>query len=220
MSLIPMFAPNAGSVAFPAVAGTPASGSQTGGTSYAIPLPSSPNAGEVLLVCVMLTNGANARLITGVTAGWNELFRANSSHSSGGIRDWAVYYKVSDGTETTVTVSASGTANFHYVAYRISGAGTPQASTAVDSAGATSDPANFTPVGGSKKYLWIGFCNIYVSETFTTAPTGFSPITRIEVATGATAGAPYQFEAASLDPDAWTVSTSISRNITIAIPPP
>lgn len=212
----PFFVPSGLVSAFPVVQGRNSGG--TTAQNYNAPLPSSPQSGELLLCFCAIGNVSNARTYNGAS-GWADLF--NASAAFGQIRDWAVLYKISNGTETVVPLTSSGASFWATTTYRISGAGTPQISTDVDTTTSTShDPPLLTPSGGSKKYLWLTAVAVQGAGTISSAPTNFTDLTQDNTSGNQRIGsAEYQFEAASMNPGAWTTSSANGRTITVAVPP-
>lgn len=146
-------------------------GSSTGASAtFVVPLPSNIQAGEMLFIIVALHQTAGRTLTT--PAGWTQLFNITGPSD---LRRFAGYYKTADGLEgASVTVTASGTADWASSSYRISGfQGTPEAATAT---GTTfqPDPPSLTPSWGSAKTLWLAFCAVRDNDLAATSPAGFT----------------------------------------------
>jgi hypothetical protein len=139
---------------------------------------------------------------------------------------------VATGGETTVTATGSNMYAAHN-SYRITGAAdptvqSPQAATITyNTAGTSIDPPSLSPTGGAKNYLWLAVAGWRdTALTATGNPTNFS--NAVEANSGGTSPSGTrlrslrrQFNAASQNPSAFTLSGNSDRRIgaTIAIHP-
>lgn len=74
----------------------------TGGTTTTVTLPASVTTGDMMLFWVMHRDA-----ITSVTSGWTLLFGPTEPFLGTSEQRQSVYYKVSDGTEASTTISAT-----------------------------------------------------------------------------------------------------------------
>ena len=142
-------------MAFPVVEATNTSLEDAGNvTSHTVNLPSDIVSGELLIVCFSKDGGFG----TSWPEGWIEFFEGQVG---GGHNTLALAYREADGTEgSTITVTTSSSDRSTHVSYRISGAEDPDTQAPETHAftggdDANPDPANLTPTGGAKDYLWI-----------------------------------------------------------------
>ena len=183
-------------------------------TTAPISMPAYIITGNLLIMVVKLGSTGTATTPTG----WTLL----ASRSSTG--DSYIYYKISDGTESTsinLTVTSS---HVSAITYRISNyEGTPEASFAATN---VNDPPSLTTSWGSTKNLFIAACTTRQSNNaFTVAPTGYSNLLTIgNTSSGSTthvrlATAIKEANSDTDDPAAFTTTGSLDnpQSATIAI---
>lgn len=172
MSFLPGMFPSVGAggeAAFPVVEGT-----NVGGTSgfsftatFAAPLPSGIQSGELLIVFCHFGNGT---LTT--PSGWNLLFTATA-----GTGRFSGFYRVATGSEgSTVSITGSASSSWAINSYRISGyQGSPECGTAATGTGFSPDPPSLSPSWGAKKTLWIAAMGRQTgSGTTSTVPANYT----------------------------------------------
>lgn len=195
--------------AFPTVAATNTS-NEAASTAQTVALPSGIQAGDLLLILVLFSSGPAITTPTG----WTEIYKS----VTGGSVSHAAYYKVAAGDEgSSVDITIDAARAGAHNSYRITGySGAPQA-LAND---ASIDPPALTPVGGSKKYLWIALAGDHNGTAVTAAPTDYTNLLADVSGTTCLGSARRLREATSEDPGAFTATTSeIPRSATIAISP-
>jgi hypothetical protein len=122
-------------------------------TDHNVNMPTTVNAGDLLIV--LFTNDRNATVT--IPAGWTEL----ASDTSGPHVRLSVYYRIAAGTEggTTVNFITSATEEAAAQVYRITnwhGTTPPEISTVVTGTDASPDPASLDPAGWDiADTLWI-----------------------------------------------------------------
>ena len=199
----------------------------TAGTSHSASL-----SAPLLPGCLMLVFGRVAAGAAAVTlpAGWTVFY--DVSDSSDDTTFWAYRDTLSsfadEGTSLVVT-HASAKCGFGVVL--ISGAADPatqppQASAyAIGSSTSPNSPA-VTPTGGSKDYLFLTVAACQGSTAQTGDPAGYTWFIRPSAGGGSTATqaivivASKAATAASDDPGAWTIPTTIWTAFTVAVHPP
>lgn len=139
-----------------------------GATNHTATLPSSIQAGNLLLLIV----GAYNNTTINTPAGWTQLFHGGSLS----FQRTAVFYKIATGSEgaSVAFTTSSGTITAHN-SYQIVGfQGTPQATNA-QAENQTPDPPLLTPSWGSALTLWIAAfgANIDGGPGSSTAPSGY-----------------------------------------------
>lgn len=138
---------------FPVVEATNHSVEASNTTSHTVALPANIQAGETLLVFFCI----DGQEWISFPEGWTVLYQEGYTIH---IR-FAVAWRKADGEEgASITVISGGVQQSAHISYRISGATDPtvtppEASEKASGVSANPDPAGLTPVGGSKKYLWI-----------------------------------------------------------------
>lgn len=217
-------------MAFPALAGTVASGNtQTANTTLTLTYPTGVTAGELLLgaICHKDTTGSRTW-----PAGWTEFKTVLQAAGSGGSISWA--WKAAAGTETgNFTVTDTVSTRWAWFVFRLSGADTsaaPDASTGVAATNSINpNPDSLTPAGGAKDYLWIASFAISHSRIVSAYPTNYS---HIQATAGSDSGtatnvgggiAARQLNATTEDPGAFTTTgTAVEESsaVTLAVSPP
>lgn len=198
---------------FPIVQSRSFGNRSTSGTSHLISnMPSGVQPGDLLLVVFSL--GAAGTVSISAGTGWS-IFDQDIVGSA----TQAIVTKAASGSDSlTLGTSVSNTSS--YVVLRISGAGTMTGASVGVINTSTPNPPNHAPAGGSKKYLWIATTSCDSLRTVTGAPSnGFTNLTTQGSVDAVSATAERQLEAASLDPNAFTVSGIsdwLSRTIAIA----
>jgi hypothetical protein len=183
-------------------------------TSAPVTMPINIITGDLLIMVVKLGSTGTATTPTG----WTLLSSRSSTGNS------YIYYKVSDGSETThidVTVTSS---NVSAITYRISNyEGTPEAGFAATN---VNDPPSLTTSWSSTKNLVIAACTTRQSNNaFTAAPSGYSNLVTVgDPSSGTTAHvrlatASIQVNAATENPGAFTTTGTLDNphSATIAI---
>lgn len=147
-------------------------------TAHNVNMPGTVNAGDLLLVSIVL-DGADA--VT-TPSGWTFLIDSNDS-GGGGTRTW-VYYKYAAGTEggTTVNFVSSGSRTANAVTFRIGSAATaPQAVQNVY-ASSSAAPTPLTPSWGALDTLWIVVASGYFPNTPSAFPLPNNNLTYLTIA--------------------------------------
>lgn len=205
---------------FPKVESTATGNLTTAVNTYACPLPSGIQDGDLLLVIVGLWHTSSARTFL-TPSGWTQLFQQNNF---GQLRALAAFYKVATGAEgSTVTINASGDMFAASVAYRISGYDlVPEGSATGSSATGNPDPPSLTPSWGSANALWIAVGAHIQTSTPQLAPALFSDLLQdAAVASGQdrprVASALRKVEAGTLNPGPFGVIGADWAAATIAI---
>jgi len=204
--------PGAGSGDYPSVAKNNTSVNNSNGTSHTVNLPSGIQSGDLLIVIFGFKGGTNQTITW--PSGYTSFLRADQVTNVG----VEAAYRQADGTEgTTITVQTSANARTSHNSYRITGAADPAVrppeSAASNGNNANPDPASLTPTGGAKDYLWIALeINNNGSTTITGWPTSYSGGIQANGSNqnSTTGSAVRQLNAASDDPDTFTVSSSIA----------
>ena len=217
-------------MAFPVVAATNESSTNTAGTSHTVNLPTGIAAGHLLIVC--LDKGSTSATVNALT-GWTELL---DEASANGLY---IAYRWADGTEgSTITLTTSASTRSAEITFRITGAQNPatqapQIGTTGTGTSATPDPPAVTPTGGAKDYLWIAFFGAAGEEldddTWSdTPPASFTPSPPLQKSCGTAgtnlggliAAASRQFNGATLNPGTFAKDVSAAwRSQTIAVHP-
>lgn len=135
-----------------------------------------------------------------------------------------LFEKISDGTETTATVTSSSSRQSTTLATRITGAGGLSDATVNgnNSSGIAIDPPSHTPSGGSQKYLWQAWACVESNSIDHTAPTNYTDGAASYSVSGTGQDICYrELEASSEDPGAFGNGNAAGEwlAMTIAIPP-
>lgn len=184
----------------------------------------SPSSGD-LLVLIVGTDGANSVAVA--PSGYTQHFLWSAADF------YTVYWKISDGTETSATLSSGsvGTSIFYALQFRGTNQTTPiEGSTEADGLGSTVvDPALHT-AGSSQKYMWLSFFEVRngsLGALPTASPSGYSTLVVNNTGSGTAhyaSGFSYKAlsePASSEDPGAYTTTVDWAwRALTIAIQPP
>jgi hypothetical protein len=204
--------PGAGSGDYPAVANTATSVNNSNGTSHTVSLPSGVQSGELLIV-IFGFRGGTGQTITW-PSGYTSFFRSDRLTNVGVEAAWR---KADGGEGSTITVQTSANARTSHNSYRITGAADPTTrppeSAASNGNNTNPDPPSLTPTGGAKDYLWIA---VEINSDGTTTITGWpgsytGGIQANGTGTNTTTGSTVrQLYAASEDPGAFTISSSIA----------
>lgn len=191
------------SVAFPQVAATNTSSAASAG-SAAISLPASIASGDLLIaVCGSFDDRTHTW-----PAGWTELYDADTGNIAG-----SAAYRVADGSEgATVTVTfGSGNTVSSHMTFRITGhQGTPECGTAAGGNSTSPDPPSLNPSGWDvAKTLWIAVGSARTTSAASAAPTNYSNLLTVSSGSNTSFAARRELEAASDDPSAFTISSSV-----------
>lgn len=206
-------------MAFPVVEATNTGGA-AGTRSYDVPLPSGIQAGELLLMFILVC-ASSGRTIT-TPSGWTQLY-----HESGGgnARRAGCYYRVATGGEgSTVPVSANSGSQWATTSYRISGySAVPEASSVASGSSSSADPPTLSPSWDAVDTLWIAAVHHSPFSTEPAPPTNYGDqITGISPAvnqTARTATALRYLNAASENPGAFSLGASVGwAAATVAVP--
>lgn len=211
--------------AFPVIAGTATT--FTAGTStttpYAINLPSSISAGDMLLMFVQYRRGGRA--VSGFTEAWTQAWESDD----GSTRRAYAFWRIADGSEgaTTSMAVTGGTENVAAAVYRITGAQSVAVGTTVLAFNAAPDPPSLSPSWGSAKTLWFVFIStIDATKTLSAYPANYSssqlggsPAPANALGQRISVGA-YSNQTGTEDPGAGTLSASTNNvSQTIAVRP-
>lgn len=201
---------------FPVIADISSDNSPSAGSPWATTNPSSVQVGDLL---VLLWNSTQTAANPTFSAGWTVAFGPN------GNTDYAVVYRIADGTANdvcTVTYSASG---WIYQILRITGSTGLIEATAVGANSSTPDPPSLNPsTWDVEDTLWLASCGIRhqsgAAASFTDDPDGFTLLLdNGNVSTTATGGrlrtVTLDSRVASVDPS--TFSLSVAKNNTAVI---
>ena len=177
-------------------------------TSHVIPLPTAI-PGKKITVAIEFTS---ASTIT-IPPGWTVVYNTSNR---------AFIWKMSDGSETSVTITTSAAVIAAYVAGRWTNAGLIVSSTEATGSASVSDPPNFNPGAGVKKFTWIAYGSMTLQ--LTGAPTGYGNFYGPYYISGPTRAcmgfATKDVEASSEDPGVFSASgTSTWQARTIAVYP-
>ena len=191
------------SAPFPQVAATNTSSAASGGTAI-ISLPSGIVSGNLLIaVCC----GYDDRTHTW-PAGWTEMWDTDTGNvaTSGA-------YRVADGSEgatITVTFGLGSTVSSH-VTFRITSyQGTPESGTAAGGTSTAPNPPSLNPPGWDvAKTLWIAVGTARTTSTASAAPTNYANLLTVSSGSNTAFAARRELEAASDDPDGFTISSSV-----------
>lgn len=210
-------------MAFPIVQSRTTGASSATATSHTVTLPSTINAGDLLLVAFTCGGGSgNSITWDNTTAGaWTTVADGSQSTNVRG----ALYKRVASGSEDSaalsITLSAAGQAA--WTIWRISGCeGAVEAVSATGSA-ATVTFATLTPTWGQNDTLWLAVGHIFSSPTVSTYSTSYSNATR-SAGSGTsrvtTESVERSLNASSETPSVWTLSTSNGHiQYTVAVLP-
>lgn len=191
-------------VANPAVANV-ATGSANNVTNYAVPLPASIVAGQLLVMFVTI-QGGGARTIS-TPAGWVEAYNVVNST----VRRAACYFRAADGFEgSTVNVSVSAGSNYATVAYSLNSVSGWDIGTPVNGTSNPNPPSVSSTSGNGR--LWIASVHVAGGAgSAPSAPTNYSTSDYGNQSTSVGTGAAYRsLTAASEDPGAFTMASSVS----------
>lgn len=173
---MPMHVPLGSQHVFPTVQGTASSSAVYSTSSISLNLPSSIQAGELLVVCLSRTATSNRTI--SAPSGWTILTNRAGSGGLSGLR-MTTLYKTATGSEgATQTFTYSGTCTeIIGFSYRISEWASIHASEAqVTSTAALGDCPSLNPGVGVKKILWlpIASCSVQYNNFQNIAVSGYS----------------------------------------------
>ena len=156
---------------FPQVAATATSEEETIGNPQTITIPSGVQFGDLLIVALVFIP-ASGDVTASTPSGWTIL----TSQEEG--KNFTVYYKTSNGTETTVDVTTSVSTLSAHNAIRIAKntwTGTPEGTTAFGTDAAPNPPSE-TASWGSDKNLFIALGSHFKNSNVTidSAPTNYT----------------------------------------------
>ena len=194
-------------------------GSVEESTSHYINLPSSINAGDLILVFFTCDGVAPISVNTSSSGTkWTKLGEFASLANTAAC--FSKIAEVSNVLELTTDSSESST----YIVYRISGTGLSNPEVQYnEGSNVNADPPSVTPVFGNKEYLWIvygGFDGIVIPSA---APSGFTGLITEQSAyaeqpSSASAYAENQ-TSGTYDPGAFTSSSTYWVTFTVCIAP-
>ncbi len=193
----------------PVVAATNQGNSGTPPGNWSPPLPSGITAGDLLVVFVAARSGSGITF-TGVTAGWNELFRTTGG---GSLNQFACYWKIAAGGDT-LNVTASTLAYWAGTSYRITGhhaSANPECGTSATGNSTAPNPPNLTPSWGSANTLWIAAAAIDTTDAGATLPTNYGSLIKDYASTvpgPCAASGVRALQATSEDPGVWAFTNS------------
>lgn len=202
-------------MAFPVVEATNFSTESVPTTSHGVDMPSGVVSGNRLIVGIVIGDWD-----MNTPTGWTRLVREfHQNHTL------FVYHRESDGTEgASVTFTSTDTTKSVHLAYRISGAGTPELGGRAESVSADTspDPGSFTPSFGAQDILWLPICGCE-GENVTSAPANYTNLIAVGGGTSSDpniGSARRALNAASEDPGAFTLSGAAhwTANV-VAVPP-
>lgn len=212
-----LFAPSA-LAAFPQTVTESTSASNSDSTSQVVTLPASRVNGN-LIVCALSTDGAVTHTWPGT---WNERLDVSRTGVSATVGS-----RIIDGSEgSTVTVTSSASEKSTHHCWQLSGhdaAIMPEALSANNN-GATANPPNLTPTGGAKDYLWLALAAMQPGNNVATDfPDNYTD-TGQEDGDANTTQSPLawgrrELNAASEDPNTFTMTSSNWIAVTVAIHP-
>ncbi len=195
---------------YPTIVSSTGMSSAGNSSPYSVTLPSPINAGNTIVVVLEI---ANAAIAITPPAGWTEILDA----SPGAATRLGVYTKTADGTEdgTSISFTNGSTGECKYQAYALdSTTGSVETATGYTSWGAN-DPPSITPSwSGDTLYLASIFGNSGGNPS--AAPSGYSGYSEHENASGDAAIA-YKTGSGTENPGAFTASSAIWANLTVAI---
>jgi hypothetical protein len=217
---------------FPVVMGVAQSNAGDNVTTHIVSLPNDVEEGDLLIAIMGFRDRSFTATTVSFPAGWTELVTRTATTGQG-----VVFYKIATPTEAgaaSISVSTGSVdARAAYTVYRIQKdtyAGVPEASfmnVTTMVSGANPNPPSLTPSWGSAKNLWIagaaGTRAGTTPNTSTFVPSGFGSGTYEFDASNSTTSsasvstATQNFEGSSLDPDNFTLTTTVHRAFTIAI---
>lgn len=156
-------------MAFPVVQSTNTSESASG-QSHVVTLPAGIVSGDLLLV--QWGSGASNPGTVTFPAGWTVFF--NITHPDF-FQRFVVARRVADGGEgASITVTSQFDSRSTHISYRISGAGTAEASTGVSGNSNFPDSDSLTPTGGADDYLWLTAFNQRNAASVFLFPTSYT----------------------------------------------
>jgi hypothetical protein len=199
------------SAAFPTAAAPTITTISTSLTGMNVNMPSTVNAGDLLLAFVEVPNAGSWTLPTD----WVEL---GSQLGGGSVGELTVFYKIADGTEdsTTPTFTASTGSTASWQVIRVTdwhGTTPPEMATASGDVSAA-DPASLTPSWGSADTLWIAAAGHTAASNaaWSAGPSGYDGFTQSGASSGGSAvslATAWETVASSTEnPGAYTVSGS------------
>lgn len=168
--------------AFPVVASSITSVSNSAVASHTVNLPASIAAGDLLVIGIAAArrNASSSRVdaIFSTPGGWTQQLQAVNPANGEDVR-LAVYYRIASGAEgASVNISTSNGSRTASVALRVTGAeGSIVSAHAVANAQTASDAPDLAPAWGAAKTLWLFFDAFSKHSTPSPGadgPTGFS----------------------------------------------
>lgn len=207
--------------AFPVVAASNVSVSNSAQGSHAVNLPAGIAAGNLLVLGIAAARrNAGGTRVDGTFStpgGWTELFQATNPSNGDDVR-LGVYYRVANGAEgATVAVPTSNNTRTASVSLRIAGVeGSIVSAHAAANGQTSSDAPSLAPAWGAAKTLWLFFDAFSPHGTpasGSAGPAGFgttvASATTLTNANGCAIRAAWkQDEAGALDPAAFALSVS------------
>lgn len=202
--------------AFPVVEARSSGRDASAVTTHPITMPSGIQVGDLILVHFANGGSSGAQTVS-VASGTGWSIMDQDVFDTSGVS--AVFHKIADGSDA-LSIGTTVSARCGYVVLRISGAGTVTGAGAA-STSASPNPPSHSPVGGSKKYLWVASVYSRGPANYTADPTNYDPLTQSgNVGSTPNVGtSERQLEAASEDPGAFTtggLDTYYVRTLAIA----
>lgn len=149
----------------PTLAGTPTTGSSSSTTSHSVTLPTGATSGETLVIAFVCAT----EYTTATLAGWTkEVEQPGPSH------ELSVFTKVSDGTETSVSITTGLSANGVYTAYRVQDGIIGGMASGTSGTNFSPDPGDPGSITTSDDVLQIAFAGWHGSATLISYPSGYS----------------------------------------------
>lgn len=195
---------------YPTIVSSTGMSSAGNSSPYSVTLPSPINAGNTIVVVLEIANG----IAITPPAGFTEKLDA----SPGLGARIGVYTKTADGTEdgTSISFTNGSTGECKYQAYALdSTTGSVETATGYTSFGAN-DPPSITPSWSGDTLYLAAIFNTGGSGNPSAAPSGYSGYSEHENAIGDAAIA-YKTGSGTENPGAFTASSAIWANLTVAI---
>ena len=187
--------------------------------SHTLTLPSGIVSGQMLLIINRLSGGANTST---VPSGWSQVTGTILNNLT------TAFFKISDGTETSVVIAFLSSAKCLSTLLIISPASTVAGSFNTQ----TADPPSLSPSWGSDDNLWLAVGSLRSTDavsSYNSPPTGFDLESYTETTDGGADSttdcqlfiASREEAAATVNPSAWGINgtASVPRSGTFAIQP-
>jgi len=183
-------------------------------TTQSVTVPTTINAGDLLLLFSALDNNATITTITD----WTQLTYANGSNIG-----FQVCWKIADGLETDFTYTTSAASRTINRCYRVINAHRSAApeNTVSNGTSTNADPPELTPTWGSRKTLWFAVAGINGAQVASAYPTNYDDNQYAdEVGISVSyASASRELAATSDNPGAFTTTNQAWAASTVAVRP-